>query len=915
MNRLHFNQFDLPEKKDVNKNLINQKILDSIIDDDDSEFTELISQITDDDSNPNQQFVMTNYKFPNILKDRPTYASLCALFCSEKCFSALSMICAEGLSSEKFQKTDNHHRSPIHFACAGGSLNIIRELYQAGFDLNASDYEGCLPSHYSAMAGTTDALKYLWSKGADVLKAGSYRSITPLHFACLYGNLDTVKFICEEVDKENSKQNYSGTSPLHMACEGGHVDIVDYFLASKNENIKKQIKQLDCESRTPLVVACQNGSLECVKSLFKDKNAKKSLNPQHRKHAPLIDAAAGGYADIVKFLTAQKEIDLKSKNSKKISALEAAILNGHCKVAEILIQGGATKGFNEKDISDLFLLSCGTFNDDMIQFLDKILNIPYSKSGNIFMKQACKIENESLISFLIEKGCNFDSIKLEDINFNIKWKPFMSFLKEKGVNFSKMCTNEGIPMIVKTIKNGSVNSVKEMISEGVELNNDIILKYNLIEDSCYYGDLNLFNFLSSYCPNFDRGIKCMNTLLQRYDYCKQNWFRTDKLNDYLKIAERILDNFNLDINNEQKIIDFAVNNGLVNFLELFINHGVKLNECKIDSMRMKKNDILTLIDFLIINDVNINNIFSIDGKPLIVDSFAEGDDDLVNKLLNEGFELNSEIITENDLFEKACQRGQLTLFNLLMKYKPTIDNPSACLERTFEKFHYCLYEEESALNERLEIAEILLRDFKADPTNQTIIEYAASYLFIEVLELLAKYNADFNKCELDYSKMIQSDHIPIFHLLEKHGCIFQKPKKVEYNKLSRHFYDRFSKDTDSNDPDENISPIKINFKLIGNYQYDIDTLLFLLKYSTNDDISNLKTQRKHIYCKHKFYDFGDGEKNIIDILVRYECYNGILDIYKKLNYIILPIKMKEEEYKQIIQATNVQELKDILFSE
>lgn len=100
------------------------------------------------------------------------------------------------------------NRSIIHFACSGGSLNIIRELYEAGFDLNSVDCNGLYPSHYSAMAGTTDVMKYLWTKGANIL-TNDINVMTPLQVACLYGNLDIVKFICEKVDENDQVLNDS----------------------------------------------------------------------------------------------------------------------------------------------------------------------------------------------------------------------------------------------------------------------------------------------------------------------------------------------------------------------------------------------------------------------------------------------------------------------------------------------------------------------------------------------------------------------------------------------------------------------------------------------------------------------------------------------------------------------------------
>lgn len=254
----------MDEEKTEIENSINQKILDAILDDDDDLFTQLITENSVDPSKSNKTFKMSNYKFPDILQGNPSYASLCACFSAENCFTALSLLLPDGTASEEMKKVDDYKRSPIHFACIGGSLNIIRELDQAMFDLNARDESGYFPSHYAAMAGNFDVIKYLFTKGANLTSPSYTNRITPLQLACFHGNLDIVQFICETVlqnqfQNENKDQHILAPStnflinflsfrreptPLHYACKGGHDNIVNYFI-SKPELLNLQINSLD----------------------------------------------------------------------------------------------------------------------------------------------------------------------------------------------------------------------------------------------------------------------------------------------------------------------------------------------------------------------------------------------------------------------------------------------------------------------------------------------------------------------------------------------------------------------------------------------------------------------------------------------------------------------------------------------
>ena len=233
------------------RNSFNQKILDSIIDDNNDEFSKLISQKNIYNSIINQSFWMSNYKIPDILHGSPTYASLCAFFGSEKCFQALLTVIPEGIESNQLTKRDAYGRTPFHFACAGGNMSIIRELHTAGFRIDQHDFDGKSPCHFSAITGKIDALKYLWSKGVDILSCTDRDFYTPLQMACLYGNVEIVKFICEEVctDLEELEMNIDrlefdyrcrfGCSPtktgnlLHLACQNGNSVVLNYLLSNQ----------------------------------------------------------------------------------------------------------------------------------------------------------------------------------------------------------------------------------------------------------------------------------------------------------------------------------------------------------------------------------------------------------------------------------------------------------------------------------------------------------------------------------------------------------------------------------------------------------------------------------------------------------------------------------------------------------
>lgn len=564
-------------------NAFNAKILDAVIDDDVDQFSHLISQANDGSDDQNFSIKITNYKLPEILLYDPPVASVCALFNAEKCFYSFLMRFPEGISSSKLKKQDKMGRSLMHFAAFGGSLKIMRELNQADYDLNEHDKTNKTPSHYSAISGTTDAMKYIWSKGIRIFYNVEFGSRTPLHMACLYGSFDVVKFIIEsasqidlaECDSYHSHY-YRNLTPLHLACEGGNVDIVNYLL-SKEIMWKTQIKALDHEQRSPLHIAIENGNLECVKALIKTGKAKHYYSG--RRHVALIDAVIGGFKDIVFFLL-KNGADIKMTNYKKLTALDEAIKNDDLDIIKLLIDFGAMKDFNEQQLCDVFVEVLGTLDFELIEFFNEKFKIPYHSKGDAFIGKAVQLESEELVNYLLAKNCNLNNIG-QYVTFTSRWRPFMDFLKAKGIDASGFKSEDGVPLIIKSIKGGSLQSVKKMLSEGSKLTTEMINEYDCIMSTCIKGNRKLFNFLiRDYKPDMSKANSYLYNLLSNYREYRDTSKET-KIKDRVKMANTLIGEFNASPN-QLEIIREAANKGNLPILELFAKYHVDFNICDID---------------------------------------------------------------------------------------------------------------------------------------------------------------------------------------------------------------------------------------------------------------------------------------------------------------------------------------------
>lgn len=136
--------------------------------------------------------------------------------------------------------------------------------------------------------------------------------------------------------------------------------------------------------------------------------------------------------------------------------------------------------------------------------------------GKSFMKKAISIEDKDLIDFLLDKKCTFKNIESIS-NFTNKWTPFMTYLREKGFDFTHCTDGKSVPLIVRSINRGNLLSIQKLIDEGIELNSEIISKYDCIDTACKSAKFDLFNFLLRYNPKIKNINNCLMSLTNKYN--------------------------------------------------------------------------------------------------------------------------------------------------------------------------------------------------------------------------------------------------------------------------------------------------------------------------------------------------------------------------------------------------------------
>lgn len=116
--------------------------------------------------------------------------------------------------------------TPLHYAAAGGFVDIARKLVKAGARVNTKTSSGVTPLYGAVSQEQEDMVRFLIANGANV-KVTTYDGATMLHIA-------TTRAIAELLVTAGAKvrkTNKFGFTPLHIAAHYGYIEVAEYLLS------------------------------------------------------------------------------------------------------------------------------------------------------------------------------------------------------------------------------------------------------------------------------------------------------------------------------------------------------------------------------------------------------------------------------------------------------------------------------------------------------------------------------------------------------------------------------------------------------------------------------------------------------------------------------------------------------------
>ncbi|XP_019869510.2 palmitoyltransferase Hip14 isoform X2 [Aethina tumida] len=111
-----------------------------------------------------------------------------------------------------------------------GAYGRVKELVEAGYNVNQRDSETVTLLHWAAINNRKAIIKFFIEKGAEVDAVGGELNATPLHWATRQGHLDAA-VILMNAGADPTLRDAEGCSCIHLAAQFGHTALVAYFVA------------------------------------------------------------------------------------------------------------------------------------------------------------------------------------------------------------------------------------------------------------------------------------------------------------------------------------------------------------------------------------------------------------------------------------------------------------------------------------------------------------------------------------------------------------------------------------------------------------------------------------------------------------------------------------------------------------
>jgi len=152
--------------------------------------------------------------------------------------------------SARKKEAQDYSQFDIVKAVQYGAIERVKEIVEAGFDVNQRDEENITLLHWASINNRKEIVHYLLKKGAVINGVGGELMSTCLHWATRQGHCQVVILLLQ-YGADPLLKDGEGCAAVHLAAQFGHTAILGYLIA-KGVSVNYQ----DQNGMTPLMWSC-----------------------------------------------------------------------------------------------------------------------------------------------------------------------------------------------------------------------------------------------------------------------------------------------------------------------------------------------------------------------------------------------------------------------------------------------------------------------------------------------------------------------------------------------------------------------------------------------------------------------------------------------------------------------------------
>ncbi|XP_042570143.1 transient receptor potential cation channel subfamily A member 1-like [Cyprinus carpio] len=370
-----------------------------------------------------------------------------------------------------------------------GKASAIDHLSRKNLEhLSFRDENGASPLHYASAGGHLDIIRLIVSVvGPEELNVQDEQGRTPLHWAVEQDQLHSCALLLE-LGADPNILNSAMMGPLHLAVTKKYNHLVEVLLQSCDKTDANLEGDL---GNTPVMLACCTNNCDAIQFLFKH-GAKMCIQNKLGHYAIHTVAFAGAKEAMELVLKIGEELGLSTSvhinylDKSKSTPLHLAVRGGNIEVIKLCIIKGARVDQQQCDKSTALHFACTQGALEAV----KIMLSSYNKVEDIInirdganqtpLHRATLFDHVELVEYLISKEAEIDCIDCNGLSPLLMasrcgaWKT-VAFLLSIGADFrikDKVGCNflhfvvlqpKGLKNLPETVLQS--NAVKEMLSD------------------------------------------------------------------------------------------------------------------------------------------------------------------------------------------------------------------------------------------------------------------------------------------------------------------------------------------------------------------------------------------------------------------------------------------------------------------